>query len=48
MNKQNDWYQSLPKHTQEYLKTAAIWTDRDMLIWMSVSFIAGLIIGVIL
>jgi hypothetical protein len=38
------WLKSQPKHTQEWLKKQAIWTDADM----SKVFLFGALIGVIL
>ena len=48
MNKWNVWYDSLPNHTKEYLKSQPIWHDSDM--WRAGLFglVIGLIIGVIL
>jgi hypothetical protein len=48
MNKWTTWYDSLPKHTQEYLKNAQIWTDRDLAKFCGFSFLVGLLLGVVL
>jgi hypothetical protein len=48
MNKWTAWHNSLPKHTQEYLKTQAIWRDSDLAKFCSIAFVAGLILGVVL
>ena len=45
MNKWTAWYDSLPKHTQQYLDTRPVWHDRD-LIWLSVVvFVLGIFVG---
>jgi len=43
MNKWDSWYDSLPEHTKEYLKSQPIWHDSDM--WRAGLF--GLVIGLI-
>ena len=42
------WFDSLPEHTQEYLRNQPIWHDSDM--WRAGLFglVIGFIIGVIL
>ena len=42
------WFDSLPEHTQEYLKNQPIWHDSDM--WRAGIFglVIGFILGVIL
>ena len=44
MNKWNTWYDSLPEHTKQYLKTQPLWHDRDL----GKAFAFGILIGVIL
>jgi hypothetical protein len=44
MNKWTAWYNSLPEHTKQYLKSQPIWHDSDM--WRAGMF--GLVIGFIL
>jgi hypothetical protein len=46
-NRWTAWHDSLPKHTQEYLKDAQIWTDNDMAKFCAFSFAIGLLIGAI-
>jgi hypothetical protein len=43
-NKWEAWWDSLPLHTKEYLKSQPIWHDSDM--WRAGLF--GLVIGLIL
>ena len=45
MSKWNDWYESLPAHTKEYLKHQPIWKDSEMFSAMIGAFIVGLLIG---
>lgn len=40
-DKFNTWYNSLPKHTQIWLKNQPLWHDRDMI----VSFLTGVFMG---
>jgi hypothetical protein len=44
MDKWDKWYNSLPLHTQQYLKTQPLWHDRDL----GKAFAFGIAIGVIL
>lgn len=48
MNKWQQWYDDLPNHTREYLKTQAVWHDSDM--WKAglFGFALGIIIGAII
>jgi hypothetical protein len=47
MDRWTVWHNSLPEHTKEYLKNAAIWTDSDM--WKAAFFgsFIGFILGVL-
>ena len=45
MNKWNAWYDSLPNHTKEYLKTQPLWHDRDLAKAFAVGAVIGFIIG---
>ena len=47
VNKWQTWYDSLPEHTKEYLKTQPIWSDRDLFVVALVGFISGLVLGLI-
>ena len=46
-NKWENWYDSLPAHTKEYLKKQAVWNDRDM--WKAgiIGAFFGFIVGII-
>ena len=44
MNKWNTWYDSLPAHTKEYLKTQPIWHDSDL----AKAFVIGTVVGTLL
>ena len=48
MSKFQTWYDSLPDHTKQYLKSQPIWHDRDMWKAAFLGFAVGLIIGAIL
>jgi hypothetical protein len=48
MNKWQEWYDSLPKHTQASLIDQAIWRDIDILKFSTIAFITGIILGYIL
>jgi hypothetical protein len=47
MNKWTQWYDSLSPSTKEYLKGQAIWTDRDLAKFAMLSFIGGVVVGVV-
>ena len=47
MNKWTAWYDSLPEHTKQYLKTQPIWTDRDLAKFAILSFLLGIIVGMV-
>jgi hypothetical protein len=47
-NKWDGWYESLPKHTQEYLIDKAIWRDIDLLKFTAIAFAVGFLVGYIL
>jgi hypothetical protein len=44
MNKWEAWYDNLPQHTKEYLKTQPIWHDKDL----AKAFVVGLLIGIVI
>ena len=48
MSKFQTWYDSLPDHTKQYLKSQPIWHDSDM--WRAGIFglVIGFLLGVIL
>jgi hypothetical protein len=46
-NKWDKWYDSLPAHTQEYLKNAQIWTDKDVAKFVSIALVVGFFFGYI-
>jgi hypothetical protein len=47
MSKFQAWYDSLPEHTKQYLKSQPLWHDADMLKAGLLGFTIGLIIGLI-
>ena len=47
VNKWTNWYDSLPAHTQEYLKSQPIWHDSDLAKAFAAGIVVGLIIGVL-
>jgi len=46
--KWEQWYDSLPAHTKEYLKKQAVWHDIDMFKAFAIGATFGLLIGLIL
>jgi len=48
MNKWQEWYNALPKHTQEYLITQAIWRDIDLFKFSTIAFVSGFILGALI
>ena len=48
MNKWAKWYDSLPAHTKEYLKTQAVWHDSDMFKAFAVGGLVGALLGIAL
>jgi hypothetical protein len=48
MNKHNTWYDKLPEHTKQYLKSQPIWHDSDMWKAGMLGLLVGFILGVIL
>jgi ElaB/YqjD/DUF883 family membrane-anchored ribosome-binding protein len=47
MNKWTAWYDSLPEHTKQYLKTQPIWHDRDLAKAAAVGAVVGFLIGLL-
>lgn len=47
-NKWQEWYDNLPKSTQEYLITQAVWRDIDIFKFSAIAFIVGFILGKVL
>ena len=43
-SKWDTWYDSLPKHTKEWLKNQPVWHDRAM----SKAFIFGILVGILI
>jgi len=41
MHKWDGWYDSLPAHTKESLKDAAIWRDKDLALFVSIALVLG-------
>lgn len=48
MNKWQAWYDSLPKHTQEYLNKQPLWTDKDLALFVSIALCVGFFFGYII
>jgi hypothetical protein len=46
--KLEQWYDSLPIHTKEYLKKQAVWHDVDMFKAFAFGIFFGILIGVVL
>jgi len=45
MNKWENWYDSLPATTKEYLKTQPLWHDADLAKAAAVGALVGFFIG---
>jgi hypothetical protein len=45
MSKWTAWYDSLPNHTKQYLKSQAVWHDRDLFVVAIIAFVAGIFVG---
>lgn len=45
MNKFQTWYDNLPEHTKEYLKSQPIWHDRDLFKAGLFGVVVGVLIG---
>lgn len=48
MTEFDQWYNSLPKHTQEWLRKQPVWHDADMFKVFALGFLIGLCLGFIL
>jgi hypothetical protein len=48
MNKWTSWYDSLPAHTKQYLKTQPLWHDIDMFKAFAVGILVGTVLGLAL
>ena len=46
-DKWDKWWDSLPAHTKEYLKTQAVWHDVDLFKAMFVGAVIGFLIGLL-
>jgi len=44
MSKWTAWYDSLPAHTKQSLKTQPVWHDSDL----AKAFVAGLVLGCVI
>ena len=47
MNKYQAWWNSLPKHTQEYLKSQPLWHDSDLYKALAIGLVIGFVLGAI-
>ena len=45
MAKWDEWYDSLPLSTREYLKNQPLWHDRDLAKAFAVGLVIGFLIG---
>ena len=45
MNKWDVWYDSLPEHTKQYLKTQPLWHDIDLVKAFAFGALLGFFIG---
>jgi hypothetical protein len=48
MNKWTTWYDSLPAHTKEYLKTQPLWHDIDLAKAFAFGMLVGILLGIVL
>jgi hypothetical protein len=47
-SKYDKWWDSLPKHTQEYLKSQPIWYDSDLYKTAFIAFAFGFLVGALI
>lgn len=47
MGKWEQWYDSLPENTKEYLKKQPVWHDKDVAFFCSVALVVGFFFGFI-
>ena len=48
MNKWQQWYDNLPKNTQQYLATQAVWRDVDLFKFSAIAFVVGFALGALI
>jgi len=48
MRKWQDWYDSLPENTKAYLDKQAIWSDKDVVLFVGIALVVGFVLGKIL
>jgi hypothetical protein len=48
MNKYQAWWDGLPKHTQEYLKSQPLWHDRDLFKALAIGIAVGFVLGAVI
>lgn len=42
------WFESQPKHTQEWMKRQPVWHDRDLWYFFFLGSLSGLLVGFLL
>ena len=47
MNKWDTWYDSLPEHTKQYLKSQPLWYDIDLAKAFGIGLFVGFLIGLL-
>ena len=47
-SKYQDWWDTLPEHTKEYLKKQPLWHDKDLYKFGAGAAIIGFVIGVLM
>lgn len=47
MNNWDKWYNSLPEHTKQYLKSQPLWHDKDVALFCSIAMAIGFFFGYI-
>lgn len=47
MSKLNEWYDSLPEHTKQWLKDQPIYKEKDLYRSMTIGGVIGFMIGVV-
>ena len=48
MSKWTAWYDSLPAHTKQYLKTQPLWHDIDLAKAFAIGVLVGILLGIVL
>jgi hypothetical protein len=48
MGKYQQWWDSLPKHTQQYLQSQPLWHDRDLFKALAAGVAIGFVLGALI